>query len=80
MARVSKQYGRHWHCSGHLLAAFFETVNHDHLVGTIDLSGCEVDGFGERAPGGIQDTTEGAHMTIVPHGCVEERVALPGAR
>ena len=42
----------------------------------IDLSGCEVKGFGERAPGGIQDPTKGAYMPIVPHGRVEECVAF----
>jgi hypothetical protein len=51
--------------------------NHDHLVGILDLSGCEVKGFGERAPSGIQDPTKGAYMPIVPHGHVEECVAFP---
>jgi hypothetical protein len=47
------------------------------MVGTIDLSGREVEGVGEGAPGGIQDATEGAHMQIVPHGRVKERVVFP---
>jgi hypothetical protein len=67
----SASYGR-WR--GHCSKALFETLSHEHLVGKIDLSGCAVDGFGERASSGIWDATEGAHMPIVPHGCVEERV------
>ena len=55
---------------------FLRWVTHDRLVGKIDLSECAVDGFGGRTTGGVRDATEGAHMPIVPHGRVEERVVL----
>src|SRR5262249_56341694 len=46
-------------------------------VGTIHLSGCDVEGFRETAPGVIQEATQGTHVPIVAHGGVQECFALP---
>src|SRR5262249_44026816 len=40
--------------------------------------GGEVKGFGETAPGVIEDATKGAHRPIVSQGGAEERLALFG--
>jgi hypothetical protein len=60
----------------HACAAFFEAFNDEDLVGKIHPPQCEVEGFGETAPGVIEDATKGAHGPIVPQGGAEERVAL----
>ena len=72
-----QQDGRHGHRSVHTFAAFFQAFNDDHLVRKIHPPGGEVEGFGDTAPGVIEDATKGAHGPIVPQGGAEERVALP---
>src|SRR5215510_15101416 len=72
-----EQCGRHGHRSVHSWAAFFQAFHDDHLVSKIHPPGGEVEGFGEPAPGVIEDATKGTHRPIVPQGGTEERLALP---
>src|SRR5262249_7007676 len=62
----------------HPFAAFFQAFHNDHLVRKIHPPGGEVKGFGETAPGVIEDATKGAHRPIVSQGGMEERLALFG--
>jgi hypothetical protein len=73
-----QQDGRHGYRSVHPFAAFFQAFHHDHLVRKIHPPGGEVEGFGETAPGVIEDATKGAHRPTVPQGGAEERLALFG--
>src|SRR5262249_1000389 len=69
---------RHGHRSVHPCAAFFQAFNNDHLVRKIHPPGGEVEGFGNTAPGVIEDATKGTHRPIVPQAGAEERLALFG--
>jgi hypothetical protein len=76
MSRVSNKGGGYRDGAVHTCAAFFEAFHNDHLVGNIHPSGGDVEGFGDPAPGVIQEAAQGAHGPIVRQGSAEERLAL----
>src|SRR5215471_143637 len=71
-----QQDRRHGHRSVHTFAAFFQAFHDDHLVSKIHPPGCEVERFGDTAPGVIEDATKGTHRPIRSEGGAEERLAL----
>src|SRR5215510_9855769 len=72
-----QQDGGHGHRSVYPFTAFFQAFDNNYLVRKIHPPGGEVEGFGETAPGVIEDATKSAHRPIVPQGGAEERLALP---
>src|SRR5262249_58634710 len=57
-------------------ACFLEASQNDRRDSKVQPPRGEVEGFGETAPGVIEDATKGAHGPIVSQGGAEERLAL----
>lgn len=60
------------------LAAAFQRLEHDQIPAVVESIRCQREGFGNAAPGVVEDVTEGPHGALGLHGGIQERIALGG--